>query len=356
MNGLWSKVKVLLIKLAYLRNRNRLRRFGIPIVCIILAFTILNYFSDRYFLTINNQTISFLIFTMIVTISSWYGGFAPGIFATLISAILSYFTILKIDYLTHPAIGDLIIFAIYLLEGLIISVLSEARYESEVEKDQFVGITAHELKNPLTTIKGFAQLISIKAKSKENPVILRYSQEIQTQTDRVLELINDLLDITKLEIGKFEYKKEFFDFDELVKEVVTHQRVISGKKEIKISGKTKKQINADKYRVAQVITNLLTNAIKYSPNNNKIEVSLKPIAGGVLLSVKDYGIGIPHDEQKQIFSQFYRVRNSKVRKSEGLGLGLYISNQIVNFHKGKLWVKSKPKKGSTFYMFLPKND
>ena len=168
-----------------------------------------------------------------------------------------------------------------------------------------------------------------------------------------MNLINDLLDITKIEIGKISYQKEIFDFDDLIKDVVIHQKVITPNRKISLTGQTKKVIYADKYRIRQVVVNLLTNALKYSPDTKRVTLRLKSKRDSVLLSIKDFGLGIPRDELKLIFNRYYRTKSVEKKRSEGLGLGLFISNQIVKFHQGKLWVESIVGKGSTFFVSLP---
>ena len=168
-----------------------------------------------------------------------------------------------------------------------------------------------------------------------------------------MELIDDLLDVTKIEVGKFMYKKELFDFDELVVEIVNHQRIINKERVISVSGRSNKIIRGDRYRIGQVITNLLTNAVKYSPEKSPIEVRIKRDRERIILAVKDYGIGIPRSEQRAVFNQFYRSRSTQKGKAEGLGLGLFISSQIIKHHRGKLGVKSSGSKGSVFFLEMP---
>lgn len=348
MEDIWDKTKRVLVALAHFQKRNRIKRYGFPLVLIFLVFLVKHNFHS-----ILGDNSAFLLVSFVVAASSWYGGFGPGIFATFLSAVAAYFLYLSQDLNTHPFGGDLIVLTIFIIEGLVISITSEARYEMENQKDEFISFISHELKNPLATIKGFAELTIRGIKSSKDQKIKTYANQINIQSDRILELINDLLDITKIEIGKFTYKNDIFNVDDLVKEVVAHQKMISPNRIVQVVGHTKKTISADKYRIRQVIVNLLTNAIKYSPDNKDITLKLKEQKDLIYISVKDHGIGITKDEQGRIFDRYYQTKNVQKKRSEGLGLGLYITNQIVKHHHGKIWVESKLGKGSTFFVTLP---
>ncbi|MBI2337936.1 HAMP domain-containing histidine kinase [Candidatus Daviesbacteria bacterium] len=343
------------MKLAYFQKRNRLKRYGFSVIVTTLLFSLFILLPKEYLTLINNQTISLLVLILVVTASSWYGGLGPGLLATFLTTFINYFTILKIDSSSHPETGDLFITFVYIIVGFLISLISEVRYEAEFQKDEFIAMAAHEIKNPLNTIKGYACLLQKKIKASGKNKISEYADEIDTQADRLLELINDLLDVTKIEVGKFIYKDELFDLDSLTEEIINHQRIANIGKVITLTGSTHKIIKADRYRIGQVITNLLTNAIKYSPQKSPIKIRLKSKKDGVILTVKDYGIGIPRPEQKAIFKHFYRSQRTRQRKIEGLGLGLFISSQIIKHYRGKLQVKSTETRGSTFCLEVPKN-
>lgn len=355
MEELWYKIKLYLVKFAYLQKRNRFKRYGFAAVMTALTIPLFIFVPDVYFQLIDSQVISFLTFFLVVTASAWYGGLGPGILSSIFIGVINYFTILKEDYPFHPAAGDLLVTSIYITVGFLISLISEARYEAEFQKDQFIALAAHEIKNPLTTIKGYANLLQKRCKKEINSKLSEYLEEVVVQAEMLLELTNDLLDVTKIEIGKFVYKDELFDFDSLVRKVVKNIQVINKKRTITLSGSAHKIISGDRYRLGQVVTNLLTNAIKYSPEKNPVKVKIKSKLTGVSLAVRDYGIGIPKSEQKAIFKNFYQLKDMKHGGIHGLGLGLYISAQIVKQHKGKLEVKSSEGKGSVFYLEIPKN-
>ncbi|MBI2443561.1 MAG: HAMP domain-containing histidine kinase [Candidatus Levybacteria bacterium] len=348
MEEIWDKTKIRLVALAHFQKRRRVKRYGFPIVLISLVFLAKQYLHP--FLGNNS---AFLLVSFVVAASAWYGGLGPGFFATGISTITVYVLYLSNDINYHPNLSDFVVLMIFIVEGLIISIVSEARYQMENQKDEFISFVSHELKNPLTAIKGFSQLIWQSVKKNSYTKIGLYAEEINAQSERILELINDLLDITKIEIGKFTYQESIFYIDDVVDEVIKHQRIISPNRVIQRFGHARKPISADRYRIRQVVVNLLTNAIKYSPDTKRIVVRLKMQRNSVLINVKDFGIGIPRDEQSRIFERYYRTRDVQKKRSEGIGLGLYITNQIVQNHNGRIWVESRVGKGSTFFVSLP---
>lgn len=162
------------------------------------------------------------------------------------------------------------------------------------------------------------------------------------------------MDVTQIEVGKFDYEEDLYNFDNVAAEAVGHQRVINPERKIILTGQTKSILRGDKYRVGQVITNLLINALKYSPKDAPVKVRIKKNREAVILSVTDFGIGIPKGETKSIFREFYRTGTPQKDKAKGTGLGLFISSKIVKHHNGKICVKSDGVSGSVFFMELPR--
>jgi signal transduction histidine kinase len=179
-----------------------------------------------------------------------------------------------------------------------------------------------------------------------------YATRISLQIKQLTMMINEMLDITKIETGRFTYQPERFVLADLVKELIADQQVTTTTHKIKLAGQSKSLIFADKYRIGQVITNLLSNAIKYSPLAVSVEVKLKESGKWVEVQVKDNGAGISQADQRKLFQPFFRAKNTQSAK--GTGIGLFISSQIVNAHNGYLLVRSTLGKGSTFIVKLPK--
>lgn len=223
--------------------------------------------------------------------------------------------------------------------------------ELEKRKDEFISIASHELRTPITIIKIYTQFLEKNLiKDKKAKV---YTEKIQSQIERLVQLINSLLDVSKIQSGKIAIKKEKLDLNELIKNIVADMNHSSSQH--KITFKSTKKIRetfADKELLSRVIINLISNAIKYSPKAQKVIVNLSNTKQSQIVSVKDFGIGIPKKEQRKIFERFYRVSNAE-KNVQGLGLGLYIAFQIIKLHGGILWVKSNKNKGSTFYFSIP---
>jgi signal transduction histidine kinase len=176
---------------------------------------------------------------------------------------------------------------------------------------------------------------------------------IKLQTDRLQALVNDLLDVSRLQTGKLSFNTENFNINSLIKETIEHIQETAKDRKIIYTNQPPIRVTADKFRIYQVLTNLLTNAVKYSQEGKKIEVSVRRTAGNIIVSVRDYGIGIAKDEQAKIFNRLYQVIGDTEKTFPGLGMGLFISKEIIRRHKGKIWVESEKGKGSTFYFSLP---
>lgn len=224
------------------------------------------------------------------------------------------------------------------------------RKEEEQRRNHFLGIASHELKNALAGVKSFNQLLERKLKQTDDKN-LEYVKRIDTNVDRLKRLIDDLMDMTKLRAGKLELVKDAIEINTLVKEVVEEMQHTSNTHQITLQTDPPIYIVGDTMRLRQVITNLIRNAIKYSPQGNEVFVSSEKNNDHVKIIVKDFGEGIAKKDQKKIFDLFYRAENSQT--TTGMGVGLYISSEIIKMHGGKIGVKSIPHKGSTFYFTLP---
>ncbi|HRN96424.1 MAG TPA: ATP-binding protein [Candidatus Levybacteria bacterium] len=231
--------------------------------------------------------------------------------------------------------------------------------KKEESKDDFISIASHELKTPITSIKLYADILGkkISPKSSEYPLV----SKLQGQVDRMVELTNDLLDLSRIRTGSMHLQLEWFDISTFVKDIVTIIGKTEPERNIIIKGNVTKKIYADKNRIGQVVTNLVTNAIKYSPKSTKVVISIQAKKSHVQISVKDYGQGIPVSQQSKIFNRFYRVTGATTDQPS-LGIGLYITATIIKQHKGKIWVESsssrknkstKKSHGSTFIFTLP---
>jgi PAS domain S-box-containing protein len=225
------------------------------------------------------------------------------------------------------------------------------RKQLESQKDDFMAIVSHELKTPVTSIKAFTQVLQNRFTRVGDGKSALLLGKMDAQINKLTSLIRDLLDVTKIEGGQLQFNEDFFSFDELVDDVIEEIQRSANKHPIEKQGATKKTIYGDKDRIEQVITNFLTNAIKYSPHAGKIIVKSFFEKGYVTLCVQDFGVGIPKESQQQVFERFYRVSGNET--IPGIGLGLYISAEIIRRQRGTIWVESELGKGSTFCFSLP---
>ena len=228
------------------------------------------------------------------------------------------------------------------------------RKELERQKDDFMGVVSHELKTPVTSLKAFAQILHkrfVKAGDDRSAEVLL---KMDVQINKLTTLITDLLDVTKLEAGKFQYTETYFSFAQLVQEIVEETQRTSTHHQILLETSSEQMIYGDRERLGQVLINLLTNAIKYSLNTENILVQTRSDGKNVTVRVQDFGIGIPEDKKAHLFERFYRVSGHTLDTIPGLGLGLYISAEIIKRHEGTIWIESSPtQKGSTFCFTLP---
>ncbi|QNR83057.1 PAS domain-containing sensor histidine kinase [Pedobacter riviphilus] len=220
------------------------------------------------------------------------------------------------------------------------------------QKDEFLGIASHELKTPVTSIKAYAQVLERMIRNEGDEKKANMVRKMDQQLNRLTGLIGDLLDVTKIQSGKMTFNPVEFNFDAAVEEIVGEMQHISSKHRIICSLSSKAVVYADKERIGQVIINFLSNAIKYSTDANEIDVTTFNQDGEVVLGVKDYGIGISKDMQHLVFDQFYRIDGNLQHTYPGLGLGLYISAEIIKSEGGRIWVESTAGQGATFFFAL----
>jgi len=224
------------------------------------------------------------------------------------------------------------------------------------KKDDFLAIASHELKTPITSMKASLQILEKIGTGKYSPEkSSSFIKMANKQVDKLMAIVSDLLDVSKIQSGKMLLNKTHYAFDDSLKECITELTLHESAHEIFVECNETIPVKADKLRIEQVIVNLISNAIKYSPGKNAIRVKVEKTVDGLKCSVADYGIGISPEQQPFIFDRFYRVDDSSSAFS-GLGLGLYISSEIIKKHAGKIGLSSVPEKGSTFWFTLPAAD
>ncbi|UOE49180.1 PAS domain S-box protein [Mucilaginibacter sp. SMC90] len=246
-------------------------------------------------------------------------------------------------------------------EDLVVTVASQAavaidnsRLFEEVKdlsnkKDEFIALASHELKTPLTSMSGFLQILE---RTVPDGIAKSFAEKALKQLAKLNDLVNDLFDISKIQAGKLQLNFEPFDLSDLLDEIADTFGQTHAHYNLKMAADGELWVSGDKMRLEQVLTNLLGNAVKYAPDAREVSMIAIRTGNEVRISVKDQGPGILPENQQHIFSQFYRVKEQE-RKTSGLGLGLYISKDIIDRHGGRIWVESTPGHGATFTFSLP---
>ena len=238
-------------------------------------------------------------------------------------------------------------------------ILHDVSREKMIErmKSEFVSISAHQLRTPLSAIKWTLRMLldgDLGEMTKEQREFIEKSYK---SNERMINLINDLLDVTRIEEGRYLYKPVLIDFEPFVQFVINTYREEIKKKELKLELKKPEkklpQVKVDAEKIQLAIQNLLDNAIRYTPTGGKIIISLGYIEKAIEFSIKDTGVGILKNQQSRVFSKFFRGANAIRMETEGSGLGLYIAKNIIEAHGGKIWFESEEGKGTTFHFTLP---
>ncbi len=227
--------------------------------------------------------------------------------------------------------------------------------EQDQQKDYFISMASHELKTPVTSIKGYVQILQSMYAKSEDSFLQNSLKVVDKQIITLTKLISELLDISKIKSGGLDFDKEDFEITGLVYEIVNEIKHINPGYNIPVSATGKVMVNGDRHRIGQVLINFLTNAVKYAPHSNTIHVTSVVENDKVVISVEDSGIGISKKDQERIFERFYRVEGKNEKTFPGFGIGLFIASEIIRRHNGKINVISEPGKGSVFSFLLPVN-
>jgi signal transduction histidine kinase len=353
----------------------------VPLTALTLAIP----FAMRH-LVVQDYFLGAPLFVTIVIIALIWGA-GPAILSIIIgTSILDYFFVLPYNEFDFKGMQEVLPLIPFLVAELIIALIT-AQLESarrrafiaeqdillhaeELEqtnkrledanrlKTHFISMASHELKTPITSIRGQAQIAIRKLKKQQPPspeleTVCTSLEKIDTQTHRLQNLVDDLLDMSVLQSGKINLRLKQCNLTALCEEIVSDQRLLSNR-EIELRVPEKGLIlRADEERVGQVITNLVTNAVKYSPPETPIRVLLTKQTDRTLIAVHNEGDAIPKNQQMRLFELFYRASNAQNSSKEGWGLGLAISKDIVERHGGRVWVQSVDGEGTTFFVELP---
>ncbi|TJZ54748.1 PAS domain S-box protein [Sphingobacterium olei] len=227
------------------------------------------------------------------------------------------------------------------------------RKQDELRKNDFIAMVSHDLRSPLTTIQAYIQLVTQRLKKVDEPLVISYLSKVSLLMKRMNSMINGFLTISSFENGKIHLDRTAFQMNSLIDDVIEETIVVNKSIEIIFNHGPDLTIDADRDKIAQVLNNFLSNAIKYSPQQKVIEISMEEHDGMAQVCVKDNGVGISLEDQKRLFDRYFRVGNNKAKFVSGFGLGLYLSAEIIKVHFGKVWVQSKINQGSSFFFSLP---
>ncbi|WP_052265952.1 sensor histidine kinase [Pedobacter kyungheensis] len=226
--------------------------------------------------------------------------------------------------------------------------------KEEQQKHDFISMVSHELKTPLTSINAYIQLM--QSKSSSDQFMVNTLDKVQLQVRKMSTMINSFLNVARLESGEIHLTKTNFDLDQVIADAVSDARFIYSSNLIDFTTDGPKIAHADKEKLTSVVSNLISNAIKYSDHGSTITVQSEITGDNIQVSVTDNGIGIKENDLEKLFDRFYRVESTQTKTISGFGIGLYLSAEIIHRHKGKIWAESTYGAGSTFYFTLPLAD
>jgi two-component system CheB/CheR fusion protein len=224
---------------------------------------------------------------------------------------------------------------------------------SDRHKDEFIAIASHELKTPITSISSYTEVLKEMVEEENIASAKEILPRLGAQVERLTGLVMDLLDVTKINEGQMKLHREEIDINDLLKKCVGEIQRTLKKHQLQLNLNPCPHVIADVNRIEQVVLNLISNAVKYSPEFAKIDISTRKSEDKVVVSIQDFGIGMPEVTRKKVFDRFFRDNDNTIPTSPGMGLGLFIAADIVKRHGGEIWVKSEQGEGSIFYFSLP---
>ena len=223
----------------------------------------------------------------------------------------------------------------------------------EQRKNDFIAMVSHELKTPLTSLNGYLQLLQLKTAKASDTFMTGILGKSVNQTKKMTTMINGFLNVSRLESGKIYIDRQRFDMALLVKEVEEEVATMISSHQVAFALVEETFVYADRDKIGQVISNFISNAVKYSPMDSTIKVACVKITDRTQVSVQDQGMGVAPKDQDKLFDRYYRTNNATASAVAGFGIGLYLCSEIIQRHEGKIWVESELGKGSTFYFSLP---
>jgi len=230
--------------------------------------------------------------------------------------------------------------------------ITEKKLE-EQRKNDFIGMVSHELKTPLTTLSAIVQVAGSRLKDNEDAFLATAMDRVNQQVKKMTGMVNGFLNIARLESGKMLIEKKPFYIDDFLREILDETKLIVSTHTVTLTGSGHILVDADWDKISSVVSNLVSNAVKYSPRGKPVGLAYRVQGDEVIVSVKDQGIGIEPQDHEKVFDRYYRVETNDTQHISGFGIGLYLSAEIISRHNGRIWLESEPGKGAAFYFTLP---
>jgi len=275
----------------------------------------------------------------------------------IISSIISY--LIGAQYIADPEVVVFIVLSIATILFIISYIITrsfERLAEASRMKSEFINIVSHQLRSPLTNIKWTFEILTSKNLEMPTGKVEEYMTNVKDNIARMVELIDDLLIVSRIEQGRIPMRKKEIRLESLIEELVSRYKVFAEASHIELNFYPQKnlpEIFVDPSLIKLVIENLIDNAIRYTRGGGKVKIKLEVKAKNILFSIQDSGVGIPQKEQKYIFQKFFRAENALKERTKGSGLGLYVCKSIIDKAGGRIWFKSEEERGTTFYFTLP---
>lgn len=241
--------------------------------------------------------------------------------------------------------------SLYYLSGIVMDITLQKL--SDLRKDKFIAMVSHELKTPLTVLKGYVQLLNAWARQQKDAFTVGALSKVEKQVKKMVTMINGFLNLSGVEAGKISLNKQDFLLDDLIREAVDESLLVSDSHKVELQHCPQITVSADRDKIEQVLINLISNAVKYSNKGTTIKISCKKEGRNVQVSIHDEGIGISQENIAKIFDSHFRVESKETEKVSGFGIGLFLTSEIVKSHGGTIDVKSELGKGSTFIFSVP---
>ncbi len=273
------------------------------------------------------------------------------------TSLLSYF--LGTLFVNDPgivALVDIVITAVLFIIAVVISKSFEKLAEASKMKSEFINIVSHQLRSPLTNLKWGIEFLTSDEFRMPREKKEEYYGSLRENTSRMVELVDDLLIVSRIERGSLPVRKERFSLENMTKDLIERFKLVAEASNVKIkyhSSDDVPDVYADPSQIKIVVENLIDNAVRYSDGKGYVDIWLEEKKKALLFKIKDTGVGIPESDQKHIFEKFFRARNISRKDTRGSGLGLFVCKSIIERAGGKIWLESKLGKGTAFYFTLP---